>query len=58
MDDLRPFPNHRPPTPPVRDDEPFPEEAWQQAVLRGEAVPAVAGQYHIDDLQHWIDLSA
>jgi hypothetical protein len=55
MDDLLPFPNRQPQ---AASDDPFTEEAWQQAGLHGEAVPAVAHQYHIDDLQHWLDLSA
>jgi hypothetical protein len=33
-------------------------DAWLSAVFLGEAVPAVAAQHHIQDLQHWIDLSA
>jgi hypothetical protein len=58
MDDLLPFPRHPSRAPQAGDDQPVADEAWQHAVLDGDAAPAVAGQYHIDDLQHWIDLSA
>jgi hypothetical protein len=43
---------------PRRPDNATTEEAWVQAVLQGESVPAVASLYHIADLQQWIDLSA
>ena len=34
------------------------EEARDRAALEADAPPASAEQFHITNLQHWIDLSA
>jgi hypothetical protein len=56
MTDAMPLPRGR--TPEDWEDEEIPGEAWERAVLDGDAAPAVAVQFPIRDLQHWIDLSA
>ncbi len=40
------------------EDREVPDEAWERAVLDGDAAPPPAARFPIRDLQHWIDLSA
>jgi hypothetical protein len=58
MEQPRPLPIQCPSTAAPEPDMPPPDAAWAQAVLHGDAVPAVASLYHIENLQHWMDLSA
>ncbi len=58
MADTMPFPRGKTRGPENSEDREGPGPAWERAVLDGDAVPAVAMQFHIRDLQHWLDLSA
>ncbi len=58
MADRMPTPRETTPAREEGEDREVAEEAWEAAVLDGDAAPASAGRFPILDLQHWMDLSA